>query len=123
VQSAADSAVPFGFARAVPKIDSVPAVIVIRFEDELITMFSDVPDQVYLMTTVKGLSLRHSASPGHAVTDDVQLSRIEPTAMRFVGQNLEAGFLLQQLASERVDQTDIAVLVGPDQRMRVVIAV
>src|SRR5437773_1454503 len=103
------------------KVNPVSAVVVVRLEHQSCSMLANKIDQHDAVAVVRRSPIRHSSRPRNGTRNGCALFGGEPTRVAFVGQQLEAGLLMHDFASERIYQTNMMIRVGAHQRMRFIV--
>src|SRR5262249_36931885 len=79
------------------------AILVVWFENELLAVFSNIGYQVNYLVMIASTTMFNETCPGDMGIDGFSFFGGEEAGVAFVAQDSQAGFLVQDLAAERID--------------------
>src|SRR4249919_526778 len=103
-------------------MNAVSAVIIIRFENKHRSMSADEFEQIDRLPVAHGLSIGNTSRPRYCTTYCFLFTRCEPILALFVRKHLEHRFLMHDLASERIYETNVVIHICADEWVRIVMA-
>src|SRR5688572_3389963 len=108
-QGGAQCLAPRGIVNLPPENDSLPSVLVIRLEDELFLVLDDELHEIDGGAVVRGAPLLDDSSPWDIRRDHLALLWRKERGVALVGEHGETGFLVENLAGERIHHADGAL--------------
>src|SRR5262249_13897992 len=97
--------------------DAGAAVFVIRLDYEIFPMSADVLEKLDGLAFRGAARVLQAARPGNVAPDQIALGRVEEFFVAIVGKNGEEGFLVGNLAAQRIGDAYRAGFVGADERV------